>query len=164
MHLILICLQNSWKSFLNSGSLILFWIGANSRHFSETLISDFERTLSIKLKTVPEQQYPVSLSHWNIFGVVCWLISQASWSSSKIPNTSLSCRENKAELFLFNYHWLRGIQRAGQAHTNTKQRYLSFRRAHWCITQQHRSNALQINAFLTSTFLIASHSRNFQRF
>ena len=55
-HFILIRRQNSSKSFLNSGSFTLFWIGAKSNPFSKTLISSSESTLRLKLKTVSEQK------------------------------------------------------------------------------------------------------------
>ena len=83
-HLILIRLQNSWKSLLNSDSLIFFWIGAKSRPFSKTFTLDSERTLLLYLKTVSKQKYLAKLSHWDIFGFVYRLISQVYWSSYSI--------------------------------------------------------------------------------
>ena len=49
-HLILILLENSWKSFLNYGSSIFPWIGANSIFFLSTLISESELHKEGRLK------------------------------------------------------------------------------------------------------------------
>ena len=56
-HLILILPKNYSKSFLNSGSLILFWIGAKNNPFSSTFISVSSKTFLLKFKTLSEQKY-----------------------------------------------------------------------------------------------------------
>ena len=74
---------------------IFFCKGVMSRPFSKTLISGSERTLVLKLNTVSVQKYLVSLSHWDIFSVVSWLVSQVSWSSPKFQISLYILRKTK---------------------------------------------------------------------
>ena len=50
-HFVLMRLQNSLKSVRNSGSLIIFCIGAKFKPFSKTVISVSVRILLLKLNT-----------------------------------------------------------------------------------------------------------------
>ena len=61
-HFVLMRLQNSLKSVRNSGSLILFCIGAKFKPFSKTLISVSVRILLLKLNTASEQKCPSILN------------------------------------------------------------------------------------------------------
>ena len=57
-YLVLILRQNSPKSVHNSGSFILFCIGAKSNLFSSVQISVSVKIFRLKLKTVSKQKYP----------------------------------------------------------------------------------------------------------
>ena len=73
--------ENSSKSSLNSGSLIFFWIGANSKPFSSVLISAFDRTLWLRLKILSDQKCPLK---WPKF----FILTSCSLALSTLPNSS----------------------------------------------------------------------------
>ena len=99
--LILMHVQNSWKSLLSLSLWFFLRLCAKFKPFSKTLILDSSKTLMCKFK--------ISLSHLDLFKELCSLVSHVSWKSCKISDNCVMQREERWFMLLLYCNCVIGI-------------------------------------------------------